>query len=99
MINSKKGQGRQVIWFEGRIADPFKFEPVEEDRIPNKAFVLAPLGIEWHLAQIIECRKLKHPELHDCKLEYYVHYYKKDWRLDAWVLESQIDQDFDEIQR
>ena len=51
MINSKKGQARSMIKFEGRIADPFKFEPIEEDRIPNKSYVLAPLGtIERHLA-------------------------------------------------
>ena len=44
MKNPKKGKGQSWLKFDGRIADPFKFEPIDDlDLISNKTYVLAEL--------------------------------------------------------
>lgn len=55
MKNSKKGKGNSTrLKFEGRLADPFKFEPIlDYDVLPNKSWVLAKINEsdkEAHLA-------------------------------------------------
>ena len=92
MKSSKKSKakGSSRLKFDGRIADPFKFESIEElVPIPNKTYVLAPLDLcDTCLAQIIEAWRVKQPEIHNCEVEYYIHYIKKDRWLDRWVLET-----------